>query len=151
MSHRLGVQLSDLVAAIGVVEGALFSDTSAPVLPVPPAVAPASVVILQGHQDVTIPCCGSPTVASQDQTSSYWTATSANNCLNFDTVAPLCDAQGNFASVVEKDATGCSGNTEVKFYKLIGGIHTWYTVPRNVSGQVPFNPDFNSATGITTD
>ena len=68
----------------------------------------------------------------------------------FDTTAPLCDSQGNITSVVEKDATNCSGKTEVKFYKLVGGIHTWYTTPMNVADQAPFNPDFNSATGITT-
>jgi poly(3-hydroxybutyrate) depolymerase len=62
----------------------------------------------------------------------------------------LCDGLGNVSAVVEKDATRCSGNTEVKFYKLIGGVHTWYTIPMNVSGQVPFNPGFNSNTGITT-
>jgi hypothetical protein len=44
----------------------------------------------------------------------------------------------------------CSGNTEVKFYKLIGGVHVWYTSPMNVSGQAPFNPNFDSNTGITT-
>lgn len=150
MSHRLGVQLSDLVAGIGVVEGALFENASVSAPPVPPALAPTSVLILHGDQDTTVPCCGTPTAASQDRTLSYWTGTSADNCLNFDTTALLCDSQGNITSVVEKDATNCLGNTEVKFYKLIGGIHTWYTVPMNVPGQVPFNPDFNSTTGITT-
>ena len=35
-------------------------------------------------------------------------------------------------------------------YKLIGGVHEWYSNPMDVSGQVPFNPDFDSNTGITT-
>jgi polyhydroxybutyrate depolymerase len=151
MSHRLGVQLADLVAGIGVVEGALFFNASVSAPPVPPALAPTSVLILHGDQDTTVPCCGTPTAASQDQTLNYWTGTSADNCLNFDTTALLCDSAQNITSVVEKDATNCFGNTEVKFYKLVGGIHTWYTVPMNVLGQVPFNPDFNSTTGVTTD
>jgi polyhydroxybutyrate depolymerase len=151
MSHRLGVQLSDLVAAIGVVEGALFYNAFVSAPPVAPALSPTSVLILHGDQDTTIPCCGTSTVASQDQTLSYWTGTSADNCLTFDTTALLCDSQGGITSVVEKDATNCLGNTEVKYYKLIGGIHTWYTVSMNIPSQVPFNPDFNSATGITTD
>jgi polyhydroxybutyrate depolymerase len=150
MSHRLGVQLSDLVAGIGVVEGALFSNAPMNPPPVPPAVAPISVLILHGDQDKTVLYCGTPIDASQDQSFDYWTGTSADSCSSFDTTAPLCDSQGNIGAVVEKDATDCSGSTEVKFYKLIGGIHTWYTVPMNVSGQVPFNPDFNSSTGITT-
>lgn len=150
MSHRLGVQLSDLVAAIGVVEGALFINASGGASPVPPALAPTSVLIIHGDQDTTIPCCGTPSTTSQDQTLGYWTGTSADNCLNSDTKAPLCDSAGNMTSVIEKDATNCLGNTEVKFYRLMGGIHTWYTVPMNVPGQVPFNPGFNSTTGITT-
>jgi polyhydroxybutyrate depolymerase len=150
MSHRLGVQLSDLVAGIGVVEGALFDQASVNSPPVPPALAPSSVLILHGDQDTTIPCCGSTSVASQDQTFGYWTGTSADSCSTFDTTAPLCDSQGNITSVVEKDATNCSGKTEVKFYKLVGGIHTWYTSPMDVAGQIPFNPHFNSTTGVTT-
>lgn len=148
MSHRLGVQLSDLVAAIGVVEGALFSNGNPP--PVPSAAGPVSVLILHGDQDKTVLYCGTPTDASQEQSFNYWTGPSADKCSSFDTPAPLCDSQGNISTVVEKDATKCGGNTEVKFYRLIGGMHTWYTVPMNVAGQLPYNPDFDSTTGITT-
>jgi polyhydroxybutyrate depolymerase len=148
MSHRLGVQLSDLVAAIGVVEGALFLKGNPPT--VPSAARPVSVLILHGDRDETVPYCGTPIGASQEQTFNYWAGTSADTCSSFDTPAPLCDSQGKISALVEKDATSCSGNTEVKFYKLIGGVHTWYTVPMNVSGQVPYNPDFSSDTGIGT-
>jgi polyhydroxybutyrate depolymerase len=148
MSHRLGVQLSDLVAAIGVVEGALFLKGNPP--PVPSTLGPVSALILHGDQDKTVLYCGTPVDASQEQSFNYWTGTEADSCSSFDTPVALCDGQGHISAVVEKDATNCSGNTEVKFYKLIGGVHTWYTVPMNVSGQVPFNPDFNSNTGITT-
>ena len=150
MSHRLGVQLSDLVAGIGVIEGALFNNASVNSPPVPPVLAPTSVLILHGDQDKTVLYCGTPVDASQEQSFNYWSGNSADSCSRFDTPDALCDGQGNITAVVEKDATNCSGGTEVKFYKLIGGIHTWYTVPMNVSGQVPFNPDFNSNTGITT-
>jgi poly(3-hydroxybutyrate) depolymerase len=148
MSQRLGVQLSDLVAAIGVVEGGLFyAATNRP--PVPPAVAPTSVLILHGDQDRTVLYCGTTTQASQDQTFNYWAGPS-DGCSRFDTGEPLCDSQGNITAVVEKTASSCSANTEVKFYRLIGGTHTWYTVPMNVPGQPPFNPDFDATTGITT-
>jgi polyhydroxybutyrate depolymerase len=150
MSHRLGVQLSDLVAGIGVVEGALFNNASVSSPPVPPALAPTSVLILHGDQDKTVLYCGTPVDASQEQSFNYWSGNSADSCSRFDPPAALCDGQGNISAVVEKDATNCSGGTEVKFYKLIGGIHTWYSVPMNVSGQLPFNPNLNSNTGITT-
>ena len=148
MSHRMGVQASDLVAAIGSVEGTLFS-TSDP-QPVPAAVGPVSVIELHGDQDNVVHYCGSTTDASQEQTFNYWIGSTANSCSSVDTTSALCDAQGNITAVAEKDATSCRGNTEVKFYKLIGGDHEWYSVPMNVSGQVPYNPDFDSSTGIIT-
>ena len=148
MSHRFGVQASDLVAAIGSVEGALFSEATPQ--PVPSALGPVSVIELHGDQDDVVHYCGSNTDASQEQTFNYWTGSSANSCSSFDTTSALCDAQGNITTVVEKDATSCEGNTEVKFYKLIGGDHEWFSVPMNVAGQVPFNPDFDSSTGVIT-
>ncbi|HEX3821787.1 MAG TPA: PHB depolymerase family esterase [Candidatus Sulfotelmatobacter sp.] len=148
MSHRLGVQASDLIAGIGVAEGAISS--TAVQQPVPAALGPVSVVILHGDQDHTVFYCGSQTDASQEDTFNYWTSTSANSCSTLDTQSALCDSQGNITTVVEKDATACSGNTEVKFYKLIGGTHAWNTGPMDVPGNAPYNPDFDSTTGITT-
>jgi polyhydroxybutyrate depolymerase len=148
MSHRLGVELSDLIAGIGSVEGAISSNGNPP--PVPSALGPVSVLILHGDQDRTVLYCGSRTDASQEQTFNYWTGPSANSCSTLDTRSALCDTQGNISAVVEKDATSCSGNTEVQFYKLIGGQHAWNTGPMNVSGQAPYNPAFDSTTGITT-
>jgi len=150
MSQRVGVQLSDLVAAIGAVEGGLFINSPANSAIVPPAVAATSLVILHGDQDQTVPYCGNPSDASQELTFNYWSGTSGNSCSNSDTSTPLCDSQGNITAIYEKSASNCKGSTEVKFYKLLGGIHTWYTVPMNVTGQIPFNPDFNSTTGVTT-
>jgi polyhydroxybutyrate depolymerase len=148
MAHRLGVQLGDRVAAIGVVEGALFENGPASGAPVSAAVAPVSVLILHGDQDQTIPACGTPTDASQDQTFNYWTGALA--CSRIDPTDPLCDSQGKITAVTEKVASGCNANAEVRFYKLIGGTHTWNTVPMNVSGQAPFNPNLDATTGITT-
>lgn len=148
MAHRLGVQASDLFAAIGPVEGTLFSSPNPDL--VPSALAPVSVIALHGDQDTTVHYCGSSTDASQEDSFNYWAGSSANSCSSVDTASPLCDAQGDITAVVEKDATSCSASTEVKFYKLIGGDHEWYNVPMNVSGGVPFNPDFDSSTGIIT-
>jgi polyhydroxybutyrate depolymerase len=150
MTHRVGIQLSNLVAAIGVVEGTLYG-FNGNVQGIPPAVAPVSVLILHGDKDTIIPCCVTTGMASQEQTFDYWTGPSANTCAVFDTTAPLCDAQGNITSVSEKDATGCLGNAEVKYYRLEGGIHTWYMQSMNILGQAPYNPAFNTTTGVTTD
>jgi polyhydroxybutyrate depolymerase len=148
MAHRVAVQLSDVVAAIGVVEGTLVSPGDP--ANVPPPLAPVSVLMLHGDQDPTVPCCSLPPVASQEQSFNYWIGPSANACSTVDTSQPICDSGGNPVAV-EKDAKGCRGNTEVKYYRLEGGVHLWYTGPMNVSGQSPFNPDFDASTGVTTD
>ena len=148
MSYRLGVELSNLIAAIGAVEGAVSSNGNPQA--VPDAAGPVSVLMLHGDADASVLYCGSSVDASQDESFNYWTSTSANHCSMVDPPMALCDAQGNITMVIEKSATGCSGNTEVKFYKLLGGTHAWNTGPMNVPGAAPFNPSFDSTTGITT-
>jgi polyhydroxybutyrate depolymerase len=126
MAHRVGVQLSDLVAAIGVVEGTLDAVPSGDVQTdtVPSARAPVSVLIFHGDQDVKVPYCGGvqsggATVSSQEATFNYWVGPSANACSSLDTTLPLCDVQGSITQVVEKNATNCKGNAEVKFYRSL--------------------------------
>ncbi len=58
MAQRVGVELSDRVAAIGVVEGGLFVFTPSSPQMVPHASAPVSVLILKGDQDPTISTVG---------------------------------------------------------------------------------------------
>jgi polyhydroxybutyrate depolymerase len=143
MTHRAGIQLSGFVAAIAVAEGSVASTGSIQNVPVP--LEPVSVLMLHGDADTTVPYCGQP-YASQEQSFDYWNT--ANRCSRNDTAAPLCDAQG-ITSVEEKDASGCAGGTEVKFYKLLGGQHEWYTIPMN-AGSSPFNPSFDATSGVTT-
>ena len=146
MTHRAGIQLSDLVAAIAVVEGSVVSPGSIQNVPAP--LGPVSVLMLHGDQDSTVLYCGGQAYASQEQSLNYWSA--ANRCSTTDTTAPLCDAQG-ITSVAAKNASGCAQGTEVKFYKLVGGEHDWYTVPMNAPGNSPFNPNFDARSGETTD
>jgi polyhydroxybutyrate depolymerase len=146
MTHRAAIQLSDLVAAVAVTEGTVVSPGSIQNVPAP--LGPVSVLMLHGDLDPTVLYCGGQAYASQEQSFNYWSA--ANRCSTTDTAAPLCDAQG-VTSVAEKGASGCAQGTEVKFYKLLGGQHDWYTFPMNAPGSSPFNPDFDARSGITTD
>ena len=148
MTHRVGIQISDLVAAIAVVEGTVVSPGL--MQNVPPPLAPVSVLMFHGDQDPTVLYCGGPVVSSQEQNFEYWSAPAADNCTVFDTTLPLCDTSG-ITAVYERDASGCAGNTEVKFYKLEGGVHEWYNTSMNVPDLLPYNPDFNDTTGVTTD
>jgi polyhydroxybutyrate depolymerase len=141
MASRVGVELSDLVAAIGVLSGAVdIKEGSNEV--VPAAVGPVSVLMLHADMDTTVPYCGDSSNASQDATFNYWVAADAT--LNVDTAASLCDAIGRPTAVNEKDATGGLLNTEVKFYRLIGADH--FAVYSNTDLS-PYNPNFNATTG----
>jgi len=149
MAHRVGIEDSDLVAAIAVVEGTVVSPGLIQNVPLPRAAV--SVLMLHGDTDPTVLYCGGPNVASQEQSFNYWMSASADACASVDTSDPICDPQRNATSVSAKRASACRAGTEVQFYKLQGGVHQWYLVPMNVAGQSPFNPAFTAATGVTTD
>jgi polyhydroxybutyrate depolymerase len=166
MAQTLGVALSDRVAAIGVVEGGV--SVIAPFTPqsIPNPVAPISVLMLKGDQDGANFYCGAVFTqfgvveSSADQDFSYWTGPAANRCTRIDTTAPFCSSVGTVGpqgttlgqttSVVEKEARGCADQVEVKVYRLIGGVDQWNLGPMNVPGQIPYNPDLNAHTGVTT-
>jgi polyhydroxybutyrate depolymerase len=160
MAHRVGVQLSDLVAAIGVVAGSLYENDSLSPLTstVPNAIAPVSVLMIHGDLDAesNVGYCGRGVIfPTQDVVFNYWTGPSGNNCSSFDTTLPLCNGSTPTA-VVAKNATNCNGGTEVQFYRLIKGRHEWHdvtghwTTPMNDPASEPYNPDFDLNTGITT-
>ncbi len=167
MVQRLGVELSDRIAAIGVVEGELYVALNGP-QPVPPAAAPVSVLFLKGDQDPFNQYCGilfpafNATESSSDQDFEYWTGPLANQCEDVKPAAPLCesmaiaDAQGHIvtpgtlSAIVTKTASECKRHTAVRFYRLLGGGDVWNLNPLNIPGSVPFNPDLNARTGVTT-
>src|SRR5262249_2684525 len=116
MTHRVGVELSNQIAAIAVVSGAVAADLgdTAPHPALPPSPMRAvSVLLLHGEQDAKVPYCGGISTtghanfSSQEETFNYWIAAAANSCSSLDTASPICDAQGNVTAVVEKDATSC--------------------------------------------
>ena len=141
MAIRVGVELSDLVAAIAPLSGALDLPEGSNGV-VPAAAGPVSVLMLHADMDTTIPYCGDANNASQDATFNYWVAADAT--LNLDTAIPLC-SNGNPTTVNKKDGTGGLLNTEVKFYRLIGADH--FAVYNNANLSA-FNPNFNSTTGV---
>ncbi len=167
MAQRVGVELSDRVAAIGVVEGGLYllSPSNPPSIPSP--VAPISVLFLKGDQDPNNQYCGAVfpsfnvTEASSDQDFDYWTGTSADGCEHIAPAGPLCESvgvgddqaqvtPGTPSSLLTKAATGCRRGTEVKLYRLLGGGDVWNQGPMNIPGVIPFNPEFDPGTGTTT-
>jgi len=167
MAQRVGVELSDRVAAIGVVEGELYLLSPGHPPSIPNPVAPISVLFLKGDQDPNNQYCGavfpsfSVTEASSDQDFGYWAGPFANRCEHISSNEPLCesvgvgDAQGHVtpgtaSSLVTKVANGCRKGTEVKLYRLLGGGDDWNQNQMNVPGATPFNPDLDHETGVTT-
>jgi hypothetical protein len=153
MAHRIGIDLSDLVAGIAVVEGTL-PDPDPSTLP--NAKGPISVVVLHGSNS-PFAICGAvssvpyTSLASQDQVFSYWTGTQANRCA-VTTPSTFCTGGSLSGSVTERDGTQCQGGTAVSIYELIGGYHAWFDSPMNNSSGIPYNPNFaNPLPGITTD
>src|ERR1035437_5475255 len=150
MSYRGAVELSSRVAAIASVSGTVFGTPFTDLRVAPPPGGPVSILMLHGDVDTAVPYCGvSPDFryASQDTTFDYWAGN--NGCTVFDATARLCTNAAPSA-ISEKRATRCFANTEVRLYKLIGGVHTWYTQPMDDPKQVPYNPALDSTVGVTT-
>ena len=157
MAQRAGVELSDIVAAIAPLSSSLYVAlplTGSVGLTVPTQKAPVSVLILESDGDSIIPYCGGAVstsagavVPSQDDTFNYWASAAANKCTTLDTSASLCNSSSVPSSLIEKDASSCANNTEVKLYRLAGGIHTTDYGTPNLSF---YNSDFNASTGIMT-
>jgi polyhydroxybutyrate depolymerase len=154
MAQRVAIDLSDVVAAIGVVEGGLPSYNGSGL---PLAKAPVSVIVLHGTLDSLLFCgiAGSAphsSLASQDQVFSYWTGPQANQCGSATSNTFCTNPAGSLANVTERYGTICNGRTAVTLYELIGGQHAWYDVPMNDPTKTPYNPSFaNPLPGIVTD
>jgi poly(3-hydroxybutyrate) depolymerase len=122
MAERVGVEISDLVAAIIPASGQIVGQSSLPItLPGPP-VAPVSVQEWQGTNDGVLPPCNNGKtlysgytfyMATVDQTFNYWTA--QNACTVFQNNEPLCENGKANPSTTGNDATGCTNNVEVQF------------------------------------
>jgi poly(3-hydroxybutyrate) depolymerase len=150
MTERVGVEISDLVAAIAPVSGPIYNAQGKvpPPLPLPgSALKPISVMEWQGTEDENLWPCGygtttysniTFTVDSVDDTFNYWKQ--QNQCSTVETTAPLClsgspNSANDFQSPgIPGDtgnlATGCTvpagdQNIQVQFVWEPGVAHTW--------------------------
>jgi poly(3-hydroxybutyrate) depolymerase len=147
MAERVGVEISDLVAAIGPASGQMEGQQAAPPPVLAPglAKAPISVQEWQGTLDTELPPCNYGTTGyshvtyyldTVDDTFNYWTGPNANACTVFQTTQPLCldDAPNNandaptpgMTGLTGNVATGCSeSNIEVQFIWEPGLRHVY--------------------------
>ena len=167
MAQRIGVELSDRVAAIGVVEGGISVLTPTSPSTVPAAKGPISVLLLKGDQDPNNLYCGAVfpqfgiVEASADQDLEYWSGASANRCSRLSSSLPLClsigvqnppgpGTMGTPSTLKSKRASDCRKDTEVLLYRLLGGLDIWNQGAMNIPSQIPYNPDLNERTGTNT-
>lgn len=171
MAARIGIDHSDLIAAVGAYEYPTGTTDGLGGAPIPNAAGPVSVLYIDGDH-VSLPdVCGylasGNLQSSLDQAMTYWTNSQNDHCSTFDTQANFCtgqyDAQGFGiqTTLTEKLASGCASGTVVQAYKLIGGRHTYYCSNNSGCSPVinfnnsvcdavtPCNPQLNSTTGTT--
>jgi poly(hydroxyalkanoate) depolymerase family esterase len=136
MSERVGVEISDLVAAIAPTSGQMEGQQAAPppVLSPQNALAPISVQEWHGTVDKVLPPCGYGRAVysniwyyldTVDDTFNYWV--SQNQCSTLQTTQTLCtdgEATPDLSGNVATECTGDS-NIEVQFIWEQGLGHAW--------------------------
>jgi poly(3-hydroxybutyrate) depolymerase len=135
MTERVGVEISDLVAAIAPTSGQMEGQQAAP----PPVdapgnfVAPISVQEWQGTEDTELPPCNYGTtnysgviyyLDTVDDTFNYWV--DQNKCTTLQTSQTLCTNDAPTPGLSGNVATGCSNSSvEVQFIWEQGVGHSW--------------------------
>ena len=147
MAHRVGVELSDIVAAIACIEGVGVT-TDVDMDCSPRAKAPVSVIAFHEQGGVGLSGHLDPgkrpgySLASYDMFFDYWSGPKANNC-SVKTPAPFTDApyDGKVTMTLTRRATSGLAGTEVVCYALVGGGHSMYAdTPMNDPKAAPYNP-----------
>lgn len=129
MSHRLGCELSQKIAAIAPVASNISVNMAsiwAPSRPVP-------VLIINGTEDPLVPWAGGDIhfgraklgqVLSVADTVKFWVAN--NKCTSLPLVTELPDKDPSDGTRVQRETYGgCTDGAEVVLYEVEGGGHTW--------------------------
>ncbi len=129
MSHRLGADLSDLLAGIAVVEGTIgVAQSDGSYVTIPKPVGPIPVLIIHGKADPNLPYeggqategAGKLITKSAADAVRFWTE--ADGC----TGAPQQETSAD-GNVIQEDYTVCAAGNEVLFYTVVNGRHEWPT------------------------
>jgi polyhydroxybutyrate depolymerase len=111
MAYRLACQLSDRIAAIASVAGALLIDDCSPARPV-------SILEMHGSEDPTVPYQGNSFAPSTESTAQRWVT--LNRCAG----NPTQTTGGITRTTLW---TGCRGGTVVRLDTVVGGQHSWFS------------------------
>lgn len=128
MTHALGAQSADLIAAINPVAGQVYAEKWGMIATMPPPSRPVSVLDVHGDADPNVPYCGGKrglwgerlNLASLDETVGYW----INADICSDSVPQFC-SNGQPTTAPGLAAISCANNTEVDFIRRVGGGHAY--------------------------
>jgi polyhydroxybutyrate depolymerase len=117
MAYRLACELSDTIAAIGVVSGALVTPSCRPAQPVP-------VIHFHGTADQNVPMLGGVGPKSVDKTPKPPVMDAIDFWVKRD--GALAQPQiTRLGSITKRVYAAANGSAEVVFYLIQGGGHAW--------------------------
>jgi polyhydroxybutyrate depolymerase len=127
LSHRLGCELSDKIAAIGPVAGTIPQNLAGDCA----AKAPVSVIMFHGTGDPLVPFNGGAIlsdplsqVLSVSDTELLWAK--VNGCPFWPQIATEAGSNPADPSYIQRRVYGpCPNGSEVVSYRIEGGGHTW--------------------------
>jgi polyhydroxybutyrate depolymerase len=139
MSHRLGWELSSKISAIAPVAGAMPENL--PKRPSPPN--PVSVLVISGTDDPLVPYHGGEVhlynkelgrVLSVSESVEHWVK---QNACSVSTIVQVPDNDPNDGTTVSKTTySGGKDGSEVVFYSIKGGGHTWPSGSQYLSEKI---------------
>ena len=119
MAYKLACQLSHRITAVASVSGVLSNSTLSdcdPLRAIP-------LVQIHGTNDEWVPMNGETGWQSVEETLNFWIQN--NNCKDTDSIV-LDDMDLTDDSTVEKISyTNCTNNSQIIYFKVIKGGHTW--------------------------
>jgi polyhydroxybutyrate depolymerase len=141
MAYRLGCELTDRIAAIAPVSGALNTEACTPSRPL-------SVLHIHGNADQHVPIAGGPPLRDVPGTRP-WQNTSLASTMDFWARHDACPTAGSETSQGDVTTTihaPCAGGTEVVQVVIDGGGHAWPggTKGRDAADDPPPAPDANA-------
>jgi polyhydroxybutyrate depolymerase len=138
MSHRLGCELSQKIAAIAPVAGNIPVNMASIWAPS----RPVSVLIINGTEDPLVPWAGGDVhlgpiklgqVLSVEDTVQFWV--NNDKCASQPLVEQMADKDTSDSTRVRTETYGgCQNGVEVVLYAVEGGGHTW-------PGGLPYSPE----------
>jgi polyhydroxybutyrate depolymerase len=147
MTQRVACELSDQIAAVGVVAATMGEQIAASCHPA----KPVSVLMMQGSLDTFVPIQGGPMgphgsrgqILSLRATAEKWAA--FDGCNSTPETSTLPDNARDGTTVQRESFSGCKERTEVVAYTVEGGGHTWpggkQYLPAAIIGKTTRNLD----------